>query len=95
MSRRNKPRAHGHGANVAWPIIVFGVILIAAAVFLLTRPGSVSESGTPQIVVDQQMIDYGYVKFGETRAFEFTVTNAGDGALRFKEKPYIEILEGC
>ncbi|MFH1185405.1 MAG: hypothetical protein V1755_10260 [Chloroflexota bacterium] len=95
MSRRNKPRTHGQGANRVWPIIVFGVILVAAAVFLLTRPGGGSDSGTPQIVVDQQMIDYGYVKFGETRAFEFTVTNAGGGALRFREKPYIEILEGC
>jgi mannose-1-phosphate guanylyltransferase len=47
------------------------------------------------IAVDRQTIDYGYVKFGETRAFEFAVTNAGDGVLRFKEKPYIEILEGC
>jgi hypothetical protein len=41
------------------------VILVAAAVLLLTRQGG--DGGTPQIVVDQQQIDYGYVKFGETR----------------------------
>jgi hypothetical protein len=70
------------------------MILVVAAVLLLTRQGGES-GGTPQIVVDQQQIDYGYVKFGETRAFEIAVTNAGDGALRFKEKPHIEILEGC
>jgi hypothetical protein len=69
------------------------VILVVAAVLLLTRQGD--DGGTPQIVVDQQQIDYGYVKFGETRAFEISVTNTGAGALRFKEKPYIEILEGC
>jgi hypothetical protein len=35
------------------------------------------------------------VKFGENRQFTLTVTNTGDGNLRFKEKPYIEVLEGC
>jgi hypothetical protein len=69
------------------------VILVVAAILLLTRQGD--DGGTPQIVVDQQQIDYGYVKFGETRAFEISVTNKGTGALRFKERPYIEILEGC
>jgi hypothetical protein len=93
MSQRNRPRQHERRAKVAWPFIAFGVLLLAAAVFLLTRPGD--EGGTPRIAVDRQTIDYGYVKFGETRAFEFDVTNAGDGVLRFKEKPYIEILEGC
>jgi hypothetical protein len=93
MGRRQKPRSTGRRPAFAWPIIVFGVILVAAAVLLLTRQGD--DDGTPQLVVDQQQIDYGYVKFGETRAFEISVTNAGDGALRFKQKPYIEILEGC
>jgi len=93
MSPRNKPRLHERRPGFAWPLIAFGVLLLVAAAFLLTRPGDTG--GTPQIAVDQQAIDYGYVKFGETREFTFTVTNAGDGALRFKEKPYIEILEGC
>ena len=93
MARRQKPRRTGGRRAFAWPIIVFGVILVVAAVLLLTRQGD--DGGNPQLVVDQQKIDYGYVKFGETRAFEISVTNAGDGALRFKEKPYIEILEGC
>jgi hypothetical protein len=45
--------------------------------------------------VDQDKIDYGYVKFGETRQFALKVTNTGDGTLRFKEQPYLEVLEGC
>lgn len=93
MGRRQKPRSPGRRRAFAWPIIVFGVILVAAAVLLLTRQGD--DGGVPKIAVDQQKIDYGYVKFGETRAFEIAVTNTGTGALRFKQKPYIEILEGC
>jgi hypothetical protein len=51
--------------------------------------------GTPSIAVDQQKIDYGDVKFGVNKTFAIKVTNTGDGKLRFKEKPYIEVLEGC
>ncbi len=97
MSRRN-----GHPdkrpTNLALPFIVFGAVLIAGAVLLLSRPGGAAHSeigGAAQIAVDQQKIDYGYVKFGETRQFKIAVTNNGTGPLRFKSKPYIEVLEGC
>jgi hypothetical protein len=45
--------------------------------------------------VDQQKIDYGFVRFGESRAFTIKVTNTGNGTLRFTEDPYIEVVEGC
>jgi hypothetical protein len=45
--------------------------------------------------VDQQKIDYGDVKFGVNKTFAIKVTNTGSGTLRFKEDPYIEVLEGC
>ncbi len=47
------------------------------------------------IAVDQQQIDYGDVKFGVNKTFAIKVTNTGDGTLRFKEEPYIQVLEGC
>lgn len=93
MSQRRKPRKHGGRRNLALPAIVFGALLILAAVILLTRQDS--GGGTPRLAVDTQKIDYGYVKFGETRAFEIQVSNAGDGVLRFEKEPYIEVLEGC
>jgi hypothetical protein len=81
------------------PLILgaFGSILLLTAVFLFARQGSAGNdgSGAPKIVVDQQKIDYGYVKFGNNESFTVKVTNTGDGVLRFKEKPYIEVLEGC
>jgi hypothetical protein len=72
-------------------------VLLIAAAFLLARrgDGGAEARGTPQIAVDQQKIDYGYVPFGNNKQFTIKVTNTGDGDLRFKQKPYIEILEGC
>ena len=96
MSHRNKPRPQStRSARLAWPVVALGVVLIVAAIFLLTRRGDAGAGGTPHVAVDTQKIDYGYVKFGETRAFEINVTNTGDGVLRFEKKPYIEVLEGC
>ncbi|MGZ6317105.1 MAG: hypothetical protein ACXWNQ_07575 [Anaerolineales bacterium] len=99
MSRHRKKQRK----SFAWPILVFGGILLIVAGFLFANKarGSKVESvtqdgrGTAAIVVDQQKIDYGYVTFGNNKTFKIKVTNNGDGALRFQDKPYIEVLEGC
>lgn len=77
-----------------WPlVIVGGLLLIAAAFFFAIQSGT--GGGTPSITVDQEKIDYGDVKFNVEKTFAIKVTNTGDGTLRFKEEPYIEVLEGC
>jgi hypothetical protein len=78
--------------NFLWLLLALGsVLLVIAGLFFANR----DDNGTPSIVVDQQKIDYGDVKFGINKAFAIKVTNTGDGTLRFREEPYIEILEGC
>jgi len=77
-----------------WIFVALGGVLLLLAAFFLARQGG-SGGGKPSVQVDQQRIDYGYVKFGEARSFAVKVTNAGDGTLRFKEDPYIEVVEGC
>ncbi len=87
--RRQKQRK-----SFPWSVVAIGgVLLLIAAFFLANRGGD--GGGTPSIAVDQQQIDYGDVKFGVNKTFAIKVTNTGDGTLRFKEEPYIEILEGC
>src|ERR1043165_1785470 len=78
-----------------WVFIVLGGGLLFLAAFLFANRGAGGGGGTPSIAVDQNKIDYGYVKFGENRQFSLKVTNSGDGTLRFSEKLYIEVLEGC
>ena len=72
-----------------------GIALIAIALFLAFGGSSKDDGGTPVVSVDQGLIDYGVVKFNTELAFEVTVTNEGDGTLRFSEVPYIEVRDGC
>ena len=95
MAKKNqKYRRQNQRKNFPWLLVALGGGLLLLAAILFAR-NSGSGGGTPAIAVDQDKIDYGYVKFGETRQFAIKVTNTGDGTLRFKEKPYIEVLEGC
>ena len=96
MSRKQRRQQR---KNLAWPLLVFGGILLLVTAFLFANrnaaDGADSGSGTPKITADPQKIDYGYVTFGNNETFKIKVTNGGTGILRFKEKPYIEVLEGC
>lgn len=90
MSQKHKRQKQ----KFPWALVVIGgILLVAAAVLLAGQNGD--GSGTPAIAVDQQRIDYGDVKFNVEKTFAIKVTNTGDGTLRFKEEPYVEVVEGC
>jgi hypothetical protein len=94
MSKK-KHRWQKQRKRFPWLFVALGgVLLIVAAMFLANRGGG-DGGGTPSIAVDQQRIDYGDVKFNVEKTFAIKVTNTGGGTLRFKEEPYIEVLEGC
>jgi len=94
--KRPKHRKQKQEQNFPWILLILGGIFIAVAAFLFARQGGGGDGGgTPSITVDQQKIDYGDVKFGVSKTFAIKVTNTGDGTLRFKEAPYIQVLEGC
>jgi uncharacterized membrane protein YvbJ len=90
MSRKHKKQK----TNVPWVFVAIGGVLLVIAAFFFANQSD-SSGGTPVLIVDQQTIDYGNVKFGVEKTFAVKVTNTGDGTLKFKEEPYIEVLEGC
>ncbi len=95
MSKNTKKyRKQKQSKNFPWLFLALGGGLLLLAAVLFARSNG-NGGGTPSLSVDQNKIDYGYVKYGENRQFAVKVTNTGDGTLRFKEEPYIEVLEGC
>jgi len=95
MSKKSQKYKKQRKQNFPWLLWVLGGILLAGAAFLFARQGGGDGGGTPSVAVDQQKIEYGDVKFGVNKTFAIKVTNTGDGTLRFREKPYIQVLEGC
>jgi len=94
MSKKN--RKQRQKKRFPWVFLALGgVLLIIAAFFFANRGGGDDGGGTPSVAVDPQKIVFGYVKFGNNKTFVIKVTNTGDGTLRFKDKPYVEVLEGC
>lgn len=92
MSKKHKRQKQKQ--KFPWIFLALVGVFVALAVFLFARQGG-DGGGTPSIAVDQQKIDYGDVKFGVNKTFAIKITNTGDGTLRFKEDPYIEVVEGC
>ena len=93
MSKKQKKQKQNN--KFFLPLIILGGVLLIVAAFYFSNQGGGDGGGTPSIAVDQQKIDYGDVKFGVNKTFAIKITNTGDGTLRFKEEPYIEVLEGC
>lgn len=94
-NKKNNKKYRKQRKNFPWLFVALGGgLLILAAILFANRSGG-DGGGTPSIAVDQSKIEYGYVKFGENRQFTLKVNNTGNGTLRFKEQPYIEVLEGC
>ena len=88
--------------RLSWPVFLAlaGILLLAAASLLLGRdPASSDKAGNatraPRLQVDQELVDFGEVKFKQPVSTTFTLTNTGDETLIFSQVPYIEVLEGC
>jgi hypothetical protein len=74
-------------------LILTGAALVLLAVLLLPRLGAAP--GTPALHVEPASVDLGDVPLGQCVQVELTVANLGDGVLRFRERPYVEVREGC
>lgn len=90
MSHRN--RKQRNKSILAW-LVVAGLLLVGTAIVLAVQ--GQTGGGTPVLAVEQKQIDFGTVKNYTKKTFSFTVTNTGTGTLRFREKPYVQVLEGC
>ena len=96
-SQRKKNRA-----RKIWPFLIAlgGIALIGLALWS-TRRGdatpvaAIEVQGAPSLKVDQEKVDLGDIRLGETVSASFTLTNVGDKPLRLTDQPYIEVAAGC
>lgn len=92
MTRRHARRPR---RSLARPLVLIltGVALVLLAVYVLPRLGA--PHGTPVLAVEPAFVDLGDVPLGQWVQVEIAVANRGDGVLRFRERPYVEVREGC
>jgi hypothetical protein len=102
MSQSNqKKQNRRHRKKQSWPVMLLlagGVLLIAGAMFAFRKPqqkAAIEVAGAPSLKVDQEKVDLGYIKLGQTVEVKFKLTNVGDQTLRFSKTPFIEVVEGC
>lgn len=104
MAKKKNKRRYSKSANQPssqrpwwlWAAAAVAVVLVVGGLtVLLTSNSNAPEDGTPQVVVDQPVIDEGYVKLDETIRTSFTLRNEGDATLRILDEPQVELVEGC
>ncbi len=86
----------------SWPVLLLfagGFLLVIGVIFAFRKPSepkpAIEISGTPSLKVDQQKVDLGNVKLGQTVDVKFKLMNVGDQTLCFDKAPYIEVVVGC
>jgi len=81
-----------------WAVVTAAVVLVVGGLSMLLMSGdsnTTSGGGRPELVVDQTVIDEGYVKLNTPVRTSFSIRNEGDGPLRVLGEPQVQLVEGC
>ena len=90
MSKKNKKYQKQRKKNFPWLFVALGGILLAAAAFFFANQGGGNGGGTPSIAVDQQLIDYGDVKFNVEKTFAIS-REVGESIARMNERQLLRV----
>lgn len=101
--RRKSKRRQPPPRQFPWIWLAVGgaVALIAGALMVLRpwsggdEPGDVQAGGTPRLMVDQTLIDEGYVRYDVPIRTTFRLSNVGDGPLKILSNPQVSLVQGC
>lgn len=92
MAPRRSPRRWT--PRVQWMLAAIAV----GAILIWVRPREPfvpPVNGAPKLVVDPAAFDFGDVPVGRWVRAAFEVQNVGSEPLRFMERPWVELVEGC
>jgi hypothetical protein len=99
--QKHKKKLRQPRKSQPWPaiLLIAGGLLIVGAIFTFRKPSqpaaAIEVTGAPSLKVNQDKVDLGNVRLGQTVDVKFQLTNVGDQTLRFSEVPYVEVVEGC
>jgi len=95
LTRQKRSRRPWLGAAIAAGLILLGVTALLSWRGQSEPRAAIEVKGRPSLKVNQETVDLGDVRLGQTVQTSFELTNVGDQSLRFTEAPYIEVIEGC
>jgi hypothetical protein len=79
-----------------WSLVVaVGIGVASAATYAHWPAAPLPTGGTPRMIVDRTVIDFGDVPYDRFVDAIFTVTNAGDGVMTIGNRPAVSATKGC
>ena len=96
-SRKQQERLRIKKRNIGIGVMIVGLVAIIGAVLAVVTGGNREKivEGTPDVVVEQEVYDYGDVAFNTPISTTFVVRNEGDGTLLIQDVPQVELRDGC
>ena len=97
MSKKYRKQKRKGSTWIAVVTVVTGLAFIFAGLRTFRSSSNPPEvtGGRPAVSVDRKLIDFGNLKDYTVKTISIKVTNSGTGMLRFTDKPYVEVVEGC
>lgn len=79
--------------------LCLAILVVVAAWTLLPRDATTGQAaqfrGGPRLALDQDLIDFGAVRYNQFVEARFRLTNVGDQPLQLPASPPVDIVEGC
>ena len=97
QEKRKKAQATPPRPWWLWAAVSAAVLLVIGGLGILLMSGDsdTAAGGAPKLVVDQTVIDEGFVELNTPVRTSFTLRNEGNGLLRVLGEPQVQLVEGC
>jgi hypothetical protein len=100
-ARRKRKQSSSRQFPWLWLATGGALLLIVGGLMMVWTPAETSSvvtpevTGAPRLVIDQPVVDEGYLKFNTPVRTTFRLRNVGDQPLHILGEPQVELVEGC
>lgn len=90
-----RPRRIWRVLSVGLAVAAIGGVAFGISRTPISLVAARPHEGTPRLVVDKEVIDFGAVPYRKMIDAKYEITNGGREVLEFTQAPYIEVVKGC